>query len=660
MAFSLAGKDGHYAQVSAAPHELLGGTGGLKKNLFYHLGMGQATPDGKSGLKHTVEIIHAWAGHPDLPPITIVSSSPSHAALLQQYINSTPADQRLSHSFHTDIVTNIISNSSQVTGAEDGSKVQQAPAAGSSTASGGGRSVPGSGILSFRNIRLVTQRLSRTQHDVLLASIGMHICTSSKEGFGHYINQARAVGALLLTTAYPPMEEFVGEHQQYGLLCSFESLWPEPTELLGQAVSPDQPRIDVHFEPQFFVEFGTQDGSQCTTRFLREAKNWTGLLMDGGFENSTINLHREMIYAENIVSLFQKYRVPHPSFDLLTVDIDLNTAYLLRAVLAGGYRPRMMVVEYNRNFAPDDSYVTAYTPDEVWSGTCYFGGSGLALERIAKAFGYSLVAFDRIGLNVYFVRNDILGMPFPHSFASLTKDPSTAAWESLHEACRHNLWMYVEDSSELAGITWMSHLFPVLLSHRDSSLVLSPQQRQELQKQLQDLYGPKSAAAAKAPLNASHTSPGSPPVVTVANNSQSLRGAVARPAATLAATHKNVSSVINLAPAVPLPPAPAFVNVRTFYEIRLTAELVVLPCGTPRSSGNGSSVSSSNTAAALVGGSESQVAVEQSLTTLSAAGGVQLRYDNNVTGLDSHRRRRHACRVQWLQYLKAADVPSCE
>eukprot|EP00775_Hariotina_reticulata_P004390 gene4390-4643_t len=139
--------------------------------------------------------------------------------------------------------------------------------------------------------------------------------------------------------------------------------------------------------------------------------------MDGGFENSAINLHREMVFAENIVSLFQKYQVPHPSFDMLTVDIDLNTAYLLRAVLVGGYRPRMMVVEYNRNFAPGDSYVTAYTPDEVWSGTCYYGGSGLALERIAKAFGYSLAAFDRVGFNVYFVRNDILGMPFPHSFA---------------------------------------------------------------------------------------------------------------------------------------------------------------------------------------------------------------------------------------------------
>jgi hypothetical protein len=373
---------------------------------------------------------------------------------------------------------------------------------------------------------------------------------------------------------------------------------------------------------KFYVEFGTQDCNECTTHYLRDIKNWTGLLLDGSNENPSINLHREMLYAENIVSLFQKYHVPHPTFDMLTVDIDLNTPYLLRAVLAGGYRPRMMVVEYNRNFAPGDSYVAVYTPDEMWIDTCYYGGSGLALERIAKAFGYSLVAFDRMGVNVYFVRNDILGMPFPHSFANLTRDTAVPAWHALHENCRHMLWIYVEDSPQLAGITWTNHLFPVLLSHRDVKLPLSPQQRHEVRIALNDWRGPKGMARENARIaDLKRTSQ------MMTNSSQSHNATQAADAAFIS-----------------MPQAPEKADVRTFYEVRMTSELAVLPCG------GSPGAETSSTALAGVEGPKPQP--EQRLTTL-ATGGTD---DTGGAGLESHRRRRHVCRVQWLQHLKTADA----
>ncbi len=50
-------------------------------------------------------------------------------------------------------------------------------------------------------------------------------------------------------------------------------------------------------ETKYFVEFGVQDGSECTTRYLREQKNWTGLMMDGGFDKPEINLHRYSLFG---------------------------------------------------------------------------------------------------------------------------------------------------------------------------------------------------------------------------------------------------------------------------------------------------------------------------------------------------------------------------
>lgn len=41
------------------------------------------------------------------------------------------------------------------------------------------------------------------------ASSGVQICVSEREGFGHYMNEARAAGALVVSTDHPPMNELV-------------------------------------------------------------------------------------------------------------------------------------------------------------------------------------------------------------------------------------------------------------------------------------------------------------------------------------------------------------------------------------------------------------------------------------------------------------------
>ena len=111
---------------------------------------------------------------------------------------------------------------------------------------------------------------------------------------------------------------------------------------------------------KYFVEFGVESGKERNTRYLQTFRGWKGLLMDGGYENDRINLHKEFINSTNILSLFEKYEVPK-EFDLLSVDIDSCDLWVWKKI-ATVHRPRVLVIEFNSNFKlynywtfPDDS-----------------------------------------------------------------------------------------------------------------------------------------------------------------------------------------------------------------------------------------------------------------------------------------------------------------
>jgi hypothetical protein len=161
---------------------------------------------------------------------------------------------------------------------------------------------------------------------------------------------------------------------------------------------------------KYYVEFGVEDGIQCNTRNLREKFGWTGLMMDGSHENTSINLHKEFITAENINELFQKYQVP-TEFDLLSIDIDYNDFYIWYAL--ENYKPRVVVIEYNATHQPNEDKVAMYNPTYMWDFTNYFGASILALKRLGNLKGYTLVYAEKQGVNLFFIRKDVIeGLPF--------------------------------------------------------------------------------------------------------------------------------------------------------------------------------------------------------------------------------------------------------
>ena len=195
---------------------------------------------------------------------------------------------------------------------------------------------------------------------------------------------------------------------------------------------------------RYFVEFGTGPAAdECNTRLLREREGWSGILMDRFWHDPSLPCFRELVTAENLNDLFEKYGVPE-SFDLLSIDIDGNDYWIWKA-LAPHYRPRVVVIEYNGGIPADVPVVMPYAADYLWRGEPNVGQSLAALQKLSAQKGYSLVyAYPP---NAVLVRADLL----PGGYREVSpKQAARLGWGHMsrhrfrwkHEL-RHLPWVYV-------------------------------------------------------------------------------------------------------------------------------------------------------------------------------------------------------------------------
>jgi hypothetical protein len=194
---------------------------------------------------------------------------------------------------------------------------------------------------------------------------------------------------------------------------------------------------------RFYVEFGFNapsfdGGSGANSYVLHNHFGWTGLLLDGDNENAAINLRKVgFITPDNIVDIFKKHDVPREP-DYVSIDIDSYDIWLFKALVSGGFRPRVLTIEYNANF-PLGANMSCTPESRTHAFDRAFGASLGAFGEVADETGYAIVQVVP-GLDVVLVRRDVLSglptLPLSHLVPGCGPPARRPCREGSSRACR--------------------------------------------------------------------------------------------------------------------------------------------------------------------------------------------------------------------------------
>lgn len=210
------------------------------------------------------------------------------------------------------------------------------------------------------------------------------------------------------------------------------------------------------------VEICAGDGFQCNTANLLLNHGWEGLLLDGDRANVKRGrrfFRRDLrtrrwpptflhtwVTRDNVEQLLEDNGFSGP-IDLLSLDIDGNDYWLWQAISC--IDPRVVVLECNDILGAEQSVTIPYSDDFVAVlgayGTEYAGASLPAFTKLGREKGYRLIGCEKLGFNVFFMRDDVGKDLFPEIDLQecLTHPRSRYLRESRSAALAHHEWQKV-------------------------------------------------------------------------------------------------------------------------------------------------------------------------------------------------------------------------
>jgi hypothetical protein len=202
--------------------------------------------------------------------------------------------------------------------------------------------------------------------------------------------------------------------------------------------------------PKWCVEFGAWDGKRASnTHRLMVEEDWSGVFIEGDrkrfrelhrtYEGNPqalcVNAYVELEGADSLDGILGRTGTPE-NFGVLSIDVDGDDWHIWRSLT--GYRPAVVVIEFNPTIPPDIDFVQ--------HAGVHQGSSLRAFVRLGREKGYELAA--AVG-NAFFVRDDLfpaLGIE-DNSIEALHTDRSreTRVWQLydgtlVWNGCTRLLW----------------------------------------------------------------------------------------------------------------------------------------------------------------------------------------------------------------------------
>jgi hypothetical protein len=185
-----------------------------------------------------------------------------------------------------------------------------------------------------------------------------------------------------------------------------------------------------------FGEFGVGNGLENNTLVLAAA-GWSGfwvggedLLIDFNPQKASrlnFTCRKAWIKLSNIVELGNAglAAIRRQSCDLISLDLDGNDFYFVERLLAGGFLPKVFIVEYNAKFPPPIKFKIAYDENHRWAEDDYFGASLSEFDGLFREHGYFLACCNITGADAFFVKNEFRSAfpDIPGSLESLYASP---------------------------------------------------------------------------------------------------------------------------------------------------------------------------------------------------------------------------------------------
>lgn len=181
----------------------------------------------------------------------------------------------------------------------------------------------------------------------------------------------------------------------------------------------------LHETNRYFVEVGASDGLENNTSFLALSKKHCGLMVDGNGEklgrakrfvgplNWGVDYLELFVEPGNIDRLLSRCLFREPDF--FSLDIDSNDYFVMAALLASDFRPKVVCVEFNSAFGPQKTVSIPYTPGLDYltfhESQLYYGASVMAWRTLFAEHGFRFVTVDSRGVNAFFAAKEAIDLP---------------------------------------------------------------------------------------------------------------------------------------------------------------------------------------------------------------------------------------------------------